>query len=69
MGYDIYDLQTRNLLDSFRTEQEALEAVQLAIKEDGPDSVQSWALGPSDRSAKAVSGSELIARAEHRMYA
>lgn len=63
MGYDIYDTDTANMVGSFATEHEALAMVQRAVEEDGPESVESWALGRSDRSGDVLSGQQLIERA------
>ncbi len=63
MGYDIYDTGTANLVESFRTEQEALDVVRRVVGESGAAAVLSWSLGRSDHCGKALSGQALIDRA------
>lgn len=63
MAYNIYDRESFNLVDSFPTEEEALAMVKRAIKEDGPESVESWVLGEMGFPEKALSGQSLIDRA------
>jgi hypothetical protein len=64
-SFEIWDLETRNLVDAFATEHEALEAVRDALGRHGRAYVRSWALGRFTR-AKAVAiaeGDALIDRA------
>ena len=62
MGYDIYDTETANLIDSFPTEEAALEEIRRAVEEDGPDSIEGWAVGRSDHTGEALAGQKLLER-------
>jgi hypothetical protein len=65
MGYDVYDRDTANLVESFHTEEEALALVRRAIKRAGTAAVASWVLGPNDHDDEVLEGQLLIERAEH----
>ena len=60
-SYDIYDLETGNLVASLPNEALALAMVRRAIAEDGPESVECWAPGRSDHKAGSSAGEALIA--------
>lgn len=63
--FEIWDLETRNIVDDFATEQDALDAVRDALRRHGRAYVRPWALGRFTR-AKAVAiaeGDALIERA------
>jgi len=64
-SYDIYDLETGNLVASLPNEALALAMVRRAITEDGPESVECWALGRSDHTAGSIAGEALIAYASN----
>jgi hypothetical protein len=59
-AYAIYDTEAANLVDTFPTEREALEMIRLAIKENGPESIEGWALGQTDHEGKVYTGQELV---------
>jgi hypothetical protein len=44
MAYEIWEQQTRNLVDDFPTEDAALEAVREALETFGPQYVATWVL-------------------------
>jgi hypothetical protein len=62
-AYVIYDTETANLIDSFLTEEEALAMIKRAVKEEGPESIEGWALGRTDRTGEVFSGPKLVHRA------
>lgn len=64
MAYAIYDTETANLIDSFLTEEEALAMVRRAVEEDGPESIDGWALGRTDHTGDVLTGWKLIGRAK-----
>ncbi len=64
MGYDIYDIETGNLIDSFPTEEAAFAEVRRAIEEDGPDAIRHWSVGRSDHVGEALTGQRLIERVQ-----
>ena len=64
--YEIWDLQTRNLVGVFTTEDEALELVRNAIEDWGQDAASSLAMGIGeidDVAHHVVDGDALIQRA------
>lgn len=63
-AYAIYDTETANLIGTFPTEEEALEMVWRAVQEDGPDSIEGWALGRTDHTGAVLTGAELLDRAK-----
>ena len=63
MGYDLYDLETANLVAHAATEDELLAYVRRVIVEDGEECAASLALGRADHIGLAISGPALIARA------
>ena len=48
LTYELWDVETANLADSFTTEAEALEAVRKAVDDLGPKIVRYWALASKD---------------------
>lgn len=65
-GYELWDTQSRNLLDDFDTEAEALAAVRRWIELDGPSSTDALALTHIDKNGRMVTlamGAELAGRA------
>jgi hypothetical protein len=64
MGFIIMDLDARNVIDAFSSEDEALAFVREAIDESGVAAVANWSLGRSDRSTPPVSGKALVERAQ-----
>lgn len=63
--FEIWDLETRNIVDAFGTEHDALDAVRDALQRHGDAYVRSWALGRFTRT-KAIAiadGDALIERA------
>jgi hypothetical protein len=69
MGYEIYDRESGNLVDGFPTEREALEMVRRVIEEDGAEAVDGWLLGSVEQPGKALSGQDLLVRAEEEVPA
>jgi hypothetical protein len=66
-GYELWDMQSRNLLDDFDTEAEALEAVRSLIALNGPGGADALALTrvqADGRMATLATGSALARRAE-----
>jgi hypothetical protein len=63
VGYDVYDRETGNLVDSFPTQQQALAMVRRVIEASGKDAVASWVVGPNDHDGEVSSGKALIDRA------
>ena len=63
MSYDIYDLETANMVESFSTEEEALAMVRDAIDEYGPQIAELWGIARSDHTTKALYGQALLERA------
>ncbi len=63
--FELWDLETRNLVDAFATEDEALAAVRDAYERHGEDYVLPWALArATQRSMQSLGeGKELIRRA------
>ena len=48
-AYELWDLQTGNMIDAFGSEREALAAVRAAIERHGLGYVTSWALAHAPR--------------------
>jgi hypothetical protein len=69
-GYELWDTESRNLLDDFDTEAEALEAVLELVALNGPDSAGTMALTRVHANGQMVTvamGAELASRANtHR---
>ena len=67
MIYELWDIETANLVESFTTEAEALEAVRKAVDDLGRKIVRCWALISKDlgsgRTATVARGARLIDRA------
>jgi hypothetical protein len=61
--YDLFDVDTNNLVRSFATEKDALAMVERAIRRSGPESVEAWVLSRTDFTGPVLSGNELVARA------
>lgn len=59
MTYDIYDIDSANLVRSFSSEEEALAMVRSAVKRTGPESVETWALSRTDLTGEVISGKSL----------
>lgn len=64
-AYELWDLQTGNMIDAFHTEQDALAAVRDAVGRHGRAYVESWALAHATvRKVRALAeGVTLIERA------
>jgi ribulose bisphosphate carboxylase small subunit len=64
-AYELWDLETRNLVDAFGSEADALAAVRDALAQHGSSYVASWALARATRRrvVPIAEGSALIARA------
>jgi hypothetical protein len=64
-GYELWDTESRNLLEDFATEAEALEAIRELIARNGPACVSAIALtrvdGPGRMTTLAM-GEALVAR-------
>ncbi len=63
MDYELYDLESANLVAGPLTEERALELVRQALEEDGREAVEMWALGRTDHSGTPLVGQDLIERA------
>lgn len=59
MGFDIYDIESANLIGSFETEAQALRLVQDAIARHGREYVYTWAMGRVDHTGTPVVGAGL----------
>lgn len=46
--YEIWDYESRNLIDAFESKEAALSAVRNAVERHGRAYVQAWALGRMD---------------------
>jgi hypothetical protein len=64
-SFEVWDLQTGNMVDAFDTEAAALAAVRNAIERHGPAYVESWGLAhATTRSMRSLGeGASLIERA------
>lgn len=65
-GFELWDIESRNLLDDFDTEDEALDMVRQWIALEGASSIDALALTRVDRDGRMVTvamGAELAARA------
>lgn len=62
MDYELYDLESTNLVAGPLTEERALALVRQALEEDGREVVEMWALGRIDHSGTPLVGQELIER-------
>ena len=66
-GYELWDTVSRNLLDDFDTEVEALDAVRSLIALNGPDCADALALTRVDRIGRMTTlamGASLVTRAQ-----
>lgn len=63
IDYELYDLESANLVAGPLSEARALELVREALVEDGPEVVEHWALGCVDHTGTPIIGSALIERA------
>ena len=66
-GYELWDTKSRNLLDDFDTEAEALDAVRSLIALNGPGCTDDMVLTrvhADGRMATLAMGAELAARAQ-----
>ena len=60
MGYDLYDLESANLVAHAATREELVAYIRRVIEEDGEECALSLALGRSDHTGGSVSGPELV---------
>jgi len=60
VAYDIYDVETANLVRSFPTEAAALTMVRRIVKRDGPESVEAWAMGRTDLTGDVIAVPGLV---------
>ena len=66
MAYNLWDMDSANLVGSFATEDEALEEVRAYVREVGAAWPELWALEAVDESGRftpIARGKDLIARA------
>jgi hypothetical protein len=66
-GYELWDTESRNLLDDFDTEAEALEAVRELVALNGPGCTDAMALTrvhADGRMATLATGADLAKRAK-----
>lgn len=47
--FELWDTETRNLVDAYATEEAALEEIRFALEVDGPQSVETLVLLRDDR--------------------
>ncbi|MGI8554159.1 MAG: hypothetical protein ACR2PL_25735 [Dehalococcoidia bacterium] len=62
MTYDIYDIETANLVRSFPTEEAALAMVRRAVERSGAEAVEAWALSRTDLAGEVSIGKDLVKR-------
>lgn len=67
--YEVWDFESRNLLASYDTEDEALELVRSMIQEYGTEAVQQWGMArdSGDEYEAMATGEALINRALRRV--
>ena len=66
MHYELWHVPSGNLVNTFATEAEALEAVQRTFKARGRADAEAFALGTEDRRGRSrliASGAQLLERA------
>ena len=65
MYYELWDLETGNIINTYGTEQAALAVVCELIDSNGPEYAEALALGRTDARGKSVvaEGRELVGRA------
>jgi hypothetical protein len=66
---ELMDIESANLIGSYRTEDEALEVVRAAITQFGQPYVYTWALGWLDQRTPALIGAQLARRALTKIQA
>ncbi len=71
MLWELWDLESGNLIWAYDTEEEALQAVRGAIARHGEDFVKSWSLGcdEEDCSHPVLEGDGLIRRSSRPVSA
>lgn len=72
MPYELWDIETRNMIGNYATEAEALERVRLDFECLGRDFVSTYVLdGPNHIGWKhqIAEGEDLIRLAQHHAYA
>ena len=68
MTYDLWDVESGNIVNTFETEREALSVVRTLLELNGPEYAQSLSLGyeDDDGSMRIVAdGDDLASRAEN----
>ncbi len=60
MAVALWDDPSRNLIDDFDEESEALEYIRETIALHGPEAVATWALDRLDMSQPMIRGDELL---------
>jgi hypothetical protein len=60
VAVELWDDQTRNLIDDFEDEAEALALIRRVIVERGRDAVAAWALDRLDSNESMIRGEELV---------
>ena len=66
MVYALWDLESANLIETFASEEAALEEVRLTLAAFGREAVLTWGLNYRDQTGQGgaiATGEELIARA------
>jgi hypothetical protein len=65
MYYELWDLETGNIINTYQTEAAALAVVCELISSNGPDYAEALALGRTDARGKSVvaEGRHLVSRA------
>jgi hypothetical protein len=67
MHHELWDTRSRNMIDDFATEAEALDQIRAIIAADGPGITDTLLLGlvsDDGRTTTVAAGTELAARAE-----
>jgi hypothetical protein len=63
MSYDLYDMETANLVRSFPTEEAALAMIRQVVERSGPQAVETWVMSRTDLTGEVLEGQALVKRA------
>ena len=72
MAFELWDIETANLVGDYPTEEAALDVVRTSIREHGPEAVAALALAYEDDAGETrpiVAGAALMERAQGAMPA
>jgi hypothetical protein len=64
MTYDLFDIESMNLIDSFGSLDEALATVRATMRAHGVEAIATWGLFPNESDEPAISGDKLVALAQ-----